>query len=116
MVATPPIFKVVAVVLKIFPVALVVVIDPPLTATLPLVVILPEEPVIEKFVPNILLVPEDKALVMFTPEASMALVIPPAADCILIPEGSVSLVSWLLIRRSWEGGVGLLPSLKERLV
>ena len=33
-VATPPIFKVVAVVLKIFPVALVVVIDPPLTAKL----------------------------------------------------------------------------------
>ena len=85
--------RVVAVVLKMFPVVLVVVIDPPLTAILPLVVILPEEPVTEKFVPNILLVPVANALVILTFVASIALVIPPAADCIFIPDGSVSLVS-----------------------
>ena len=46
-VAAPPILRVVALALKIFPVDCVVVMLPPLTATLPAVVISPLDPVIE---------------------------------------------------------------------
>jgi len=112
----PPMERLVAVVLKSAAVALVVVKFPPFNARFPEVVILPDAPLIVKLVAVISFAPRDRALTIAGSERSIALVIPPLADCILIPDAKVSLVSRLPIKRSCEGGVGLLPSASDRYV
>jgi len=115
--ASPPIERFVAVVLKSVAEELVVVMSPPFTAISPAVVMFPEVPVTEKFVrlmfpvvPVISFAPRDKALTISGSERSIALVIPPPEDCILIPEDSASVVSRLSRRRSWVGRIVLSPS------
>ena len=92
-VAAPPIFKDVALVLKTEAEAAVVVKFPPLAAMSPAVVIRPEDPVIEKLVAEMSLAPKERALAISGSERSMALVIPPAADWTLIPAAMLRLVS-----------------------
>lgn len=120
-VAAPPIERLVVVVLNKAAVVLVVVMFPPFMAILPAVVMFPEDPAILKLVrlmfpvvPVISFAPSDKALTISGSERSMALVIPPFEDCILIPEDSASLVSRLSSNRSWEGRVVLSPSARDR--
>lgn len=108
-VASPAMFSVVAEVLKMLAEAAVVVIFPPFTAMSPPVVIFPLLPVIEKFVAVMLLAPRDKALFISVSERSRALVIPPAADCILIPAVTARSKSKLSIRISWVGSVVPVP-------
>lgn len=120
-VASPPIDRLVAVVLKSVAVALVVVISPPFTAISPAVVMLPVVPSKSKLVisifpvvPVMLFAPKDIALTISGSDRSNALVIPPFADCIVIPDDSVSPVSRFSRRRRLEGRVELLPSESER--
>ena len=113
-VAAPPMFKVVAVVLKRFAVVLVVVRLPPLIAKLPDVVASPVNPVMVKLLPMILLSPNDIALVISVSDTSIPLVIPPFEDWIVIPDDKLSLVSRLSITRRLEGRLVLTPSDKER--
>src|SRR5205814_8220321 len=96
-------------VLRSVAVADVVVRSPPLRARSPEVVMLPVAPAIEKLVAVTSLAPRERALTISGSERSMALVMPPAEDWILIPAGRASLVSRFSNRASWEGGVGLLP-------
>jgi hypothetical protein len=73
-------------------------------------------PVTEKLVPVMAWAPIAKALVMLAPEASKAVVIPPAADWTETPMPKTSLVSLFLTKTSWAAGVGLEPSVRVNSV
>ena len=89
-VPAPPIFKTLALVLKRFAVAWVVVRLPPFTATLPSVVISPVAPVKEKWVAVMLPAPRLSALTMCASDRSIPLVIvPPPVEVTAIPAGKV---------------------------
>ena len=60
--------------------------------------------------PNMVWVPSERALVMFDPEASKAVVIPPAAAWTEMPIPTASVVSLFLTKTSWAAGVGFDPS------
>lgn len=110
----PP--KVVSAELAIFKVPAVVVMSPPLTATSPAVVIFPAAPVIDQLFPDRSFNPLDNAVTISASDRSMAVVISPAADWILIPAGRASFTSRFSINSSCAGGVGLLPSRSDSLV
>ena len=122
-VASPPMDRFVAVVLKIVAVGLVVVISPPLTAISPVVVISPVDPFTSKLVrsmfpvvPVTLFAPRDRALTISESDRSIAFVIAPPDDWMSTPDVSVSPVSRFSRRRSCEGGVGFAPSARVSLV
>jgi len=122
-VASPPMDRLVAVVLKSVAVEFVVVMSPPFSARSPAVVMLPVVPTTSKLVrsmfpvvPVILFAPIDMALTISVSDRSIALVIAPPDDWMVIPDGSVSPVSRFSRRRSCEGGVGFAPSARVSLV
>ena len=117
LVAAPPIFNVVAVVLNRLAVPAVVVSDPPLKAPLPAEVTLPVPPATEKLVPVISLAPSAIALPISGSETSIAVVIaPPPEEVILRAVGKVRSVSLLSISTSWVGAVALTPSASAKIV
>ena len=115
-VAAPPMARVVALVLNREAVSEVVVKSPPLTAMSPAVVIRPDEPVTEKLVAVMSLAPSDRAFPICSSDKSMPVVMVPASDWIRIPAGKASVVSRFSISSSWEGGVVLAPSERDRYV
>ncbi len=89
-VAAPPIFNVVAVLLKMFALDCVVVILPPFTAMLPPTVVLPFDPSTEKFVPVMSFAPSAIAVTIEASETSSAVVMPPPpVDEIVKPVGRI---------------------------
>ena len=102
-VATPPILRVVALVLKTVAVpVLVVVMSPSLTAMSPLVVMLPVVAATEKAEPAIALSPILIALTMSLSDASIPSVMTPTA-LILRPSAMVISESKFSSERSWAG-------------
>ena len=73
-------------------------------------------PVTLKLVPVMAWAPMARALVMLAPEASRAVVMPPAALVTLRPLASASVMSLLVTSTSWAGGVALEPSVNEKVV
>ena len=127
-VATPPKFTVVALVLNTLPVAVVVERVPPFAAMLfdevilpvativPFVEILPDVPVIEKLPPTRFELPSAMPVTIFESVRSIPVVIgPPPEDETRIPVGNVFVLP-LSICRSWFGTVEDPPPAKERIV
>ena len=91
----------------------VVVISPPFTAMSPLVVIFPVAPASVKLVEVISFEPRESAFTISGSDRSRAFIIPPAADCILIPENMGSLVSRFSTNTICPAGVGFEPLASE---
>jgi hypothetical protein len=108
-----PIVRLVAVVSKL-KVVEEEVISPPFIAISPEEVIFPEVPAILKLVAVMSFVPNDSAFTISGSERSMALVIAPAADWILIALANGSSESRFSNNINCPGGAELLPSAKEK--